>query len=87
MRSRADAAAAAWPTEWTAPAGTPFVFASLGTLQGGRFSLFQRIARACRAEGVQLLIAHCDRLDAAQAEAQRLLADVRAGAFAGGEAQ
>lgn len=50
-------------------AARPFVFASLGTLQGGRFALFQRIARACRAEGVQLLIAHCDRLDAVQAEA------------------
>jgi zeaxanthin glucosyltransferase len=43
------------------------VFASLGTLQGGRFALFQRIARACRAEGVTLLLAHCNRLDEAQA--------------------
>ena len=49
----------------------PFVFASLGTLQGGRFRLFRRIARACRAEGVQLLAAHCDRLDVRQAEALR----------------
>jgi len=47
----------------------PFVFASLGTLQGGRLGLFQRIARACRAEGLQLLIAHCDRLNGAQAAA------------------
>ena len=47
----------------------PFVFASLGTLQGGRFGLFQRIARACRAEGVQLLIAHCNRLERPQADA------------------
>ncbi|MET1116792.1 MAG: glycosyltransferase, partial [Comamonas sp.] len=38
-------------------AARPFVFASLGTLQGGRYALFERIARACRAEGVQLLIA------------------------------
>ncbi|TWI53015.1 MGT family glycosyltransferase [Pseudomonas duriflava] len=40
----------------------PFVFASLGTLQGGRFRLFQRIARACQALDVQLLIAHCGGL-------------------------
>lgn len=40
----------------------PFVFASLGTLQGGRYPLFKRIAQACRAEGLQLLVAHCDRL-------------------------
>ncbi|RYF08498.1 MAG: glycosyltransferase [Comamonadaceae bacterium] len=45
----------------------PFVFASLGTLQGGRYALFERIAKACRAEGLQLLIAHCDRLDSRQA--------------------
>jgi zeaxanthin glucosyltransferase len=51
--------------------GRPFVFASLGTLQGGRFGLFLRIARACRALDAQLLLAHCDRLDAAQAEALR----------------
>lgn len=49
----------------------PFVFASLGTLQGGRFKLFLRIARACRALDAQLLLAHCDRLDAAQADALR----------------
>ena len=51
----------------------PFVFASLGTLQGWRLPLFERIARACRAEGVQVLIAHCDRLDrAAEARLTRL---------------
>ena len=48
-----------------APApGKPFVFASLGTLQGGRLRLFLRIARACRAAGAQLLVAHCGRLEA-----------------------
>ena len=46
--------------------GRPFVFASLGTLQGDRFGLFRRIAEACRALDVQLLIGHCGRLDAAQ---------------------
>ncbi|KGF80699.1 Zeaxanthin glucosyltransferase [Massilia sp. JS1662] len=40
----------------------PFVFASLGTMQGGRFGLFLRIAKACRAAGVQLLLAHCGGL-------------------------
>jgi zeaxanthin glucosyltransferase len=49
--------------------GRPFVFASLGTLQGGRFGLFRRIAQACKALDVQLLLAHCDRLDASQAAA------------------
>ncbi len=44
----------------------PFVFASLGTLQGDRFGLFQRIAQACRALDAHLLIAHCGRLDTSQ---------------------
>jgi len=55
--------------------GRPFVFASLGTLQGQRFGLFKRIAKACRKVDAQLLIAHCGGLDAAQ---ERAL--VRAGA-------
>ncbi|MBU2282247.1 MAG: glycosyltransferase [Gammaproteobacteria bacterium] len=46
--------------------GRPFVFASLGTLQGDRFGLFRRIAAACSELDVQLLIAHCGRLDASQ---------------------
>ena len=50
-------------------AGRPFVFASLGTLQGQRFGLFRRIAHACRELDVQLLIAHCGGLDAAQEQA------------------
>jgi len=49
----------------------PFVFASFGTLQGGRLPLFRRIAQACRQLGVQVLIAHCGRL-AATAERQLL---------------
>lgn len=47
----------------------PFVFASLGTLQGGRFGLFRRIALACQALDAQLLVAHCGGLDARQAAA------------------
>ncbi|AHL77095.1 Zeaxanthin glucosyltransferase [Stutzerimonas stutzeri] len=48
--------------------GRPFVFASLGTLQGDRFGLFERIAEACRELDLQLLIAHCGRLDNRQEE-------------------
>ena len=47
----------------------PLVFASLGTLQGHRYRLFRRIARACRRLDVQLLLAHCGGLNAAQARA------------------
>lgn len=46
----------------------PLVFASLGTLLGQRFQLFRRIARACRALDVQLLLAHCGGLNQAQAQ-------------------
>ncbi|MGA6098207.1 glycosyltransferase [Stutzerimonas marianensis] len=46
--------------------GRPFAFASLGTLQGDRLGLFERIAEACRELEVQLLIAHCGRLGAKQ---------------------
>lgn len=68
LRGPAEAAAR-WPAEWQPPPGVPFVFASLGTLQGGRFQLLRRIAQACRAEGAAVLVAHCDQLDGAQAEA------------------
>lgn len=65
-----------WPAAWQPAKDRPFVFASLGTLQGGRFHLLRRIAKACRAEGVSLLLAHCDRLDATEAQAlQRAGAD------------
>ncbi|MFD2436604.1 glycosyltransferase [Modicisalibacter luteus] len=45
----------------------PLVFASLGTLQGHRFRVFKRIARACRRLDAKLLLAHCGGLSAAQA--------------------
>lgn len=54
------------PMDIPVATGRPFVFASLGTLQGDRFGLFQRIAEACRELDVQLLIAHCGRLDTAR---------------------
>ncbi|WP_380178706.1 glycosyltransferase [Kalamiella sp. sgz302252] len=52
---------------WPLISSRPFVFASLGTLQGHRFRLFKTIARACRRLHVQLLIAHCGGLSAKQA--------------------
>lgn len=54
------------PMDIPVATGRPFVFASLGTLQGDRFGLFQRIAGACLELDVQLLIAHCGRLDTAR---------------------
>ena len=51
----------------------PFVFASLGTMQGGRLALFERIVLACRQVDVQLLLAHCGGLDARQAGTLREL--------------
>ncbi|SNR45189.1 glycosyltransferase [Paracoccus sediminis] len=36
----------------------PFVYASLGTLQGHRAGLLSRIARACRQAGAQVLVSH-----------------------------
>lgn len=54
------------PGDWPITDARPLVFASLGTLQGHRFGLFQRIAKACRALDVQLLLAHCGGLDARQ---------------------
>ncbi len=72
---RADTVATPRPLPAIDPA-RPFVFASLGTMQGGRFDLFKRIARACREAEVQLLLAHCGGLDARQAGAlERMGAD------------
>ena len=55
--------------DWNLPIdpARPFIFASLGTLQGHRYGLLRNIARACKPLGVQLLIAHCGGLNAAQA--------------------
>lgn len=58
--------------QWPVSDTRPFVFASLGTLQGHRFSLFKTIARACRALDVQLLIAHCGGLS--ETQSRQLLA-------------
>ena len=53
-------------TKMTLPP-TPFVFASLGTLQGHRYALFCKIAKACQRLEMPLLVAHCGGLKAAQA--------------------
>lgn len=63
LRAARPDAAGPWPVE----AARPFVFASLGTLQGQRYGLLRRIAKACRRVDAQLLVAHCGGLDAEQA--------------------
>jgi MGT family glycosyltransferase len=69
LRATQDAGAAA-PAAMPAPdPARPFVFASLGTLQGQRFKLFKRIATACRRLDAQLLVAHCGGLDTDQEDA------------------
>lgn len=40
------------------PDGRPLVYASLGTLQGGRVSIFRRIAEAARRLDMRLILAH-----------------------------
>lgn len=47
----------------------PFIFMSLGTLQGHRFRLFRAAAIACRRLDVQLLVAHCGGLSKQQEDA------------------
>ncbi|MGJ7915760.1 glycosyltransferase [Massilia sp. LXY-6] len=83
----ADDAGAAVPapmpeTMFEQERGRPFVFASLGTLQGQRFGLFKRIAKACRRLDAQLLVAHCGGLGAAQEQALRHAGATRVCAFA-----
>jgi MGT family glycosyltransferase len=56
---------------WAINPERPFVFASLGTLQGGRLGMFRQIAKACARLDAQLLIAHCGGLSPAQEERLR----------------
>jgi len=69
LRAPGDAGAAAPAPMPDVDPGRPFVFASLGTLQGHRFGIFKRIARACRRLDAQLLVAHCGGLDTDQEDA------------------
>lgn len=66
-RIRADSAAG--PLGFEIDPARPFVFASMGTLQGGRAGLFKAIAKACRSAGAQLLVAHCGLLSGREAAA------------------
>lgn len=52
--------------EWPIDPARPFIFASLGTLQGSRYAMFKHIAAASRQLNAQLLVAHCGGLDARQ---------------------
>jgi zeaxanthin glucosyltransferase len=45
----------------------PLVFATMGTLQGGRLRVFKAIARACRTAGAELVVAHGGLLTPRQA--------------------
>lgn len=49
--------------------GRPLIFASLGTLQGGRWGLLADIAGACADLGVRVALAHGGKLTAAQERA------------------
>jgi zeaxanthin glucosyltransferase len=46
----------------------PLVFGTMGTLQGGRLKVFKAIARACRAAGAELVVAHGGLLSQRQAD-------------------
>jgi zeaxanthin glucosyltransferase len=50
------------PLPFAFESNRPLVFATLGTLQGGRLELFRAIARACREAGSDLLVAHGGKL-------------------------
>jgi zeaxanthin glucosyltransferase len=69
LRAAVDAGAAAYAPMPAPDPGRPFIFASLGTLQGQRFQLFKRIAKACRRLDAQLLVAHCGGLGPDQEDA------------------
>jgi zeaxanthin glucosyltransferase len=58
------------------PIGGPFVYCSLGTLQGGRLKLFAAVAAACAELELKLVLTHCGRLSAA--EVSRLPGDALA---------
>jgi zeaxanthin glucosyltransferase len=69
---RATRAAAEAPLPWPVEAARPFIFASLGTLQGARLDMFIQVAKACRRLNAQLLVAHCGGL--AAGDVARLMA-------------
>lgn len=66
---RQGQAAQDFPSDIAPDPGRPFVYASLGTLQGHRTGLLSRIARACRQAGAQVLVSHAGSLTDDQARA------------------
>jgi zeaxanthin glucosyltransferase len=48
------------------PIAGPFVYCSLGTLQGGRTKIFAAVAAACATLGLKLVLTHCGRLSPAE---------------------
>jgi zeaxanthin glucosyltransferase len=55
------------PLPFTFEPDRPLVFATFGTLQGGRIALFRAVAAACREAGADLLVAHGGKLSQAEA--------------------
>lgn len=71
--ARSSGAPSCAPKSWAPIAGEgPLVFCSLGTLQGGRFQLFRKVALAAQRCGARLVVAHGGGLS--DAEAARLAA-------------
>ncbi|WP_347138569.1 nucleotide disphospho-sugar-binding domain-containing protein [Paracoccus sp. SSK6] len=58
-----------FPPDIQPDAGRPFIYVSLGTLQGHRLGLLSRIAQACRHAGAQVLLSHAGCLTEDQARA------------------
>jgi zeaxanthin glucosyltransferase len=59
----------------------PFIYASLGTLVSDRYSLFKRIAKACKQLDADLLIAHCGGLNDAQVRSLEAIGSTRVHAY------
>lgn len=55
------------PFPWERLDGRPFVYASLGTLQGGRAPVFRCFVEACRRLDIQVVISHGGALTPAEA--------------------
>jgi len=68
--------------EWSIDPDRPFIFASLGTLQGSRMGMFKQIAMACQRLEAQLFIAHCGGLDSAQEQTLKQMGATWVTAFA-----
>lgn len=60
---RRGQAADGFPADIRPDPGRPFVYVSLGTLQGHRAGLLARVAAACRQAGAQVLVSHAGCLD------------------------